>query len=496
MDVYETTNANPVALGRFKPGYVDGGAGDGELDVTLATNLAGEPIRFTMNESLDNIVSSATLTMLNAIIGDEGEQQVGVMGEVKTEEDTAKWGTLYNSAPVEPNQLVWVTESGGGLGTCTTYWRVIGVTSYLDEEDIPYYEVQLEGMGQAVINCKFNAKTAGATKDALVIIKKSVWDNTREKFQVDSDNDGYITTEESPPGTNEEAISASSLLNGSRLIVETPSEWLAPFIAQIEAVGVDCGGAVDIGDWIPARRFYKDGESCWTVVEDLFGFNGKIARFTRDKKMVVLDLLSSVTGGGSWSYMPKETSFDGTPVYDQTDIDNPPLENATVGDFGQGLQLAYSKEGVFSWANVTGTIVKKNADGTWNAADETEPITIKVHSKAGDNILNGEEVTTTVEVSADYALTDPIMLENFGQKELYKSIIGARSAVYNSDKVALSVEVGMKISGSSKLGGATSIFITAFNRTTDAQQNTIETGLSGVRVFGSDSGETNDMGWS
>ena len=144
----EDYSSNLPALSRFKPGHVSGGAGQGELDVTLETNLAGEPIRFTLNESFDNIVSSGTLTMLNAIIGDEGEQQVGVMGEVKTEEDEAKWGTLYESAPIEPNQLVWVTEAGGGLGECTTYWRVVGVTSYLNEENIPYYEIQLESMAK------------------------------------------------------------------------------------------------------------------------------------------------------------------------------------------------------------------------------------------------------------------------------------------------------------------------------------------------------------
>ncbi len=489
----EDYSANLPALGRFKPGYVDGGAGQGEIDVTLATNLAGEPIRFTFNESLDNIVSSGTLTMLNAIIGDEGEQQVGVMGEPKTEDDEARWGTLYSSAPVEPNQLVWVTESGGGLGTCTTYWRVVGVTSYLDENDIPYYEVQLEGMGQIAINAKFDPEIAGgaAGNDVICIVDKTYWDDCREKFQIDNDNDGYVTEEEEP----ENNLELSNDFNGSRLIVEDPSGWLRPFLDQIAAGGLDCGGAVDIGSWIPAYRFYKAGESCWAVVEDMFGFAGKMIRFTRDKRLVMIDLVTGPSGETGWSYMPSGNADDGAPIYDQTDIDNPPLGETEIGDFGRGLQLTYSKDGVYSWANVTGWIGTKDADGKWNPGSSQSTL-VKVHSKAGDNILNGEKIVLTVEVNADYCLTDTTMLENYGIKELYKSLIGARSATYDSDAVPLAVEVGMTINGSSKLGGSTSIFITALTRTTDAQQNTIQTGISGTRVFSGGGDNSNDMGWS
>jgi hypothetical protein len=73
---------NVRALGRFQVHNVDGGhAGSGdETYVKLETNLEGEPIRFSLHEDLGNIVSSASLTMLNARIDELGEIQEGVLG--------------------------------------------------------------------------------------------------------------------------------------------------------------------------------------------------------------------------------------------------------------------------------------------------------------------------------------------------------------------------------------------------------------------------------
>ena len=487
----EDYSDNLPALGRFKPGDVVG-ASD-ELDVTLATNLAGEPIRFTFNETLDNIVSSGTLTMLNAIIGDDGEQQVGVMGEVKTEEDTAKWGTLYDSAPIEPNQLVWVTEAGGGLGSCTTYWRVVGVTSYLDENDIPYYEVELEGMGQIAIDTKFDPIKLGATTKDAYFIQRDYWDDLRTQHQVDADNDGYT----GDSGEEEVSINAdpliSTAIDGSRYIVESPAKFLAPFLMQIADGGLDCGaGEISDVTKVPLFRIVHEGESCWQLVEDILGMGGYIARFTRDKKLVYIDFLGGQSGEMEWAGMPESIADDGTPIYSE-DYEAP-LQDTSIGDFGQGLQLTYSKTGVFSKALVQGKIPSQDAEGNWIISDKTEtPIT--VISQAGLNILNGETVEVTVQADENYLLQDTETLEMLGYRELYKSVIGARSATYNSDKVPLVVECGMTVTGSSKLGGTLSIFITAFNRTTDAQQNKIDTGLSGVRAFSGDGASTDSLGW-
>jgi len=486
----EDYSNNLPALGRFKPGSVGSGEDTGALDVTLSTNLAGEPIRFTLNESLDNIVSTGTLTMLNATIGDEGEQQVGVMGEVKTEEDEAKWGTLYDSAPIEPNQLATVTESGGGLGTCTTYWRVVGVTSYLDENDVPYYEVQLEGYGQIAIDTKFDPSKIVTEPSMAWFYLKDYYDSLVEKSQADLDNDGYISEEEVTDATEQEPALAT-IFAGARYIVDEPTDYLTPFLNQLNEAGLECGAGGTPGiSVVPLESKIQKGESCWQVIEDILGLNGYMARFKRDKKMVMID----ITGTEGWSAMPTAKADDGTPIYDQEDIDNPPLQDTDIGDFGRGLQLSYSKEGVFSQAVVSGMVGKVGEDGLW-VVDGEDPKEVIVTSSAGLNILNGQVVELAVQVEERYHLQSTDELTKFGQKELYKSVIGARSATYDSESVPLAVEVGMSMTGSSKLGGATNIFITALNRTTDAQQNKITTGLSGTRITGGAGGEENTMGW-
>jgi hypothetical protein len=485
----EDYSKNLPALGRFKPGYVAGAEGStGELDVTLTTNLAGEPIRFTMNESLDNIVSSATLTMLNATIGDGGIQYDGVMGEEHTEEDEAQWGTLYNSAPVEPNQLVTVTEAGGGLGTCTTYWRVVGVTAYLDENDVPYYEVQLEGMGQVAIDTKFDPSMLVTDTKQAYFVQYKYYMDMLDAFQIDKNNDGYVSADEATEASESNPV-VSTITAGARYIVPEKIAWLSPFLYQLSQNGLDCGAVSDGTDLVPLECTYKAGESCWQIISDILGLNGKMARFTRDKRMIVIDLLE-----GSWSYMPRNMTWEGNPVYDQTDLDNPPLPDTNIGNFGRGIQLSYSKEGVYSQALVSGFLGQDNGDGAW-IVDAKQPIETVVTSEAGKNILNGEVVELAVQVDERYKLESEDALKNYGQKELYKTVIGARSATYDSESVPLNVEVGMTVNGSSKLGGTTAIFITALNRTTDAQQNKISTGISGTRVL-EGGGDSNDMGWS
>jgi hypothetical protein len=475
----EDYSTNLEAIGRFKPGYVSWAEGEtGELDVTLATNLAGEPIRFTMNESLDNIVSSATLTMLNATVGDGGIQYDGVMSEEHTEEDEAQWGTLYDGAPVEPNQLVTVTESGGGLGTCTTYWRVVGVTAYLDENDVPYYEVQLEGMGQIAIDTKFDPSLIVSDANQAIFLLAEYYDAVKASFQEDLNNDGYISGEEE-----------EDIISTTKYIVDDKISYLTPFFNQISANGLSCGAGVEIS-LAPLEVVYSKGDGCWQIIVDILSQNGKFARFNRAKRLVVIDLDSE---SPEWSFTPGEVGEDGVGIYDQEDIDNPPLGDTDIGQFDRGLQLSYSKEGVYSQAVVEGYIGTKDEYSVW-FVNEKQPDKVTVQSQAGKNILNGEIVEMAVTVDYRYMLADEEAIRKHGLRELFKTTIGARSATYDSEAVPLAVEVGMTITGSSKLGGGTSIYITALNRTTDAQQNKITTGLSGTRVSG-EGGETDNMGW-
>jgi len=283
----------------------------------------------------------------------------------------------------------------------------------------------------------------------------------------------------------------SYLVAGSRYIVESPEDYLMPFLNQITAAGLDCGGGY-IADipFVPIENTFTKGEGCWQIIEDILAFGGKMARFNREKELIVSDI-----GSTSWSNMPTSKADDNTLIYNQDDIDNPPLPETDIGDFETGIQLSYSKEGVYSKAIVSGFLGKKDGETEEYEVNGKNPVEVPVTSAAGMNILNGQEVELKIQVDERYKLETEEALENFGQKELFKTIMGAKSATYNSESIPLAVEVGMVINGSSKLGGATSIYITALNRTTDAQENKITTGISGTRVPSEADSTENNLGW-
>lgn len=479
----EDYSTNLEALGRFKPGAVSwAGEDSAGLNVTLTTNLAGEPIRFSMNESLDNIVSSATLTMLNAVIENDSQED-GVMSETHTEEDEAKWGTLYSGASVEPNQLVTVTEAGGGLGSCTTYWRVVGVTAYLDENEVPYYDVQLEGLGQIAIDTKFDPSLVVKDSGAAFFVLQEYQTAFISSYQRNANLDDYATIEE----VSNSNVITSSDASSIRYIVESPEQYIKPFLEQISAGGLDCGAGVSGVTIVPLECLYKKGESCWQIVTDILGLAGYLARFNRQGKLITLDIET-----GIWSIAPSGFGENGAPIHTEGDDVNP-LEDTDLGTFGSGLQLSYSKEGVFNQATVSGMLASKDASGNWVPKGD-KPTEVIVTSVAGTNILNGKTVDMVVQVDERYILQTEEELKNFGQKELYKTVIGAKSSTYDSETVPLSVEVGMTVTGSSKLGGTTTMFITALNRTTDAQKNTIRTGISGTRGGDGISGSSGTSG--
>lgn len=482
----ESYSTNAPALGRFRPGFVRGAADDSDgYKIRLETNLEGEPIRFTMHESLDNIVSSAILTMLNAIIENDSQKD-GVMSEEYTEEDEAKWGTQYGGATVEPNQLVDVTEFGGVLGECTTHWRCVGVTAYLDENNVPYYDVQLEGLGQIAIDAKFDPSEVVDDDGTAMFVLQEYYDNFMRLHQLDANNDGYITIDEIMEYAAEEQNPAISKKTASvRFVVQSGKDYLAPFISQIAKGGLDCGAGVEGAEICPLICTYKKGESCWQVVTDLLGLSGYIPRFTREGKLVTLN-----TATGVWSASPDGFGENGSGIYNDGG-DGAALEDTDIGDFGSGIQLSYSKEGVCSQAIVSGYLVHQNEEGYW-VPSEKEPTEVTVVSDAGTNILNGVVIDLIVQVDERYLLQTEAGFIKYGKKELQKTLMGAKSATYDSETIPLSVEVGMTMSGSSKFGGTTSIFITALNRTTDTQQNTIRTGISGTR---GGSGIGDGSGW-
>ena len=143
------------------------------------------------------------------------------------------------------------------------------------------------------------------------------------------------------------------------------------------------------------------------------------------------------------------------------------------------VEDTYSKQGVFSDCIVEGYVGYVDDEGRW-MPDKENPTTVVVTSDAAKNILNGAKIENTVVVDTDKILTNKEMLENYGYKELYKSVIGARGASCESESMPLVLEVGMKISGSSAICGGVTAIVTSLTRTTDAQLNKITTSITGT----------------
>lgn len=452
---------NVRALGHFQVHDVDGGhAGSGDENyVKLETNLEGEPIRFSLHEDLSNIVSSASLTMLNARIDELGEIQEGVLGPTPTEEDMEQWGTLVERASIEPNQLVYVTETVNEE-SCTTYWRVVSAVSYLSDEGVPYCDVELESMPQIAIDTAVDPKEMGSADTALFVISRVYLDSVRlyeDKYATD---EGYQFEDEV-----ESILSQTGMRQ-----VDNCDEWAAIFLDYLSGKGLDFSGSITGLERMPCYKVYNYGISLWQVVEELLAINELNARFKRDLSLI------------TWS--TDEIGFG---------------ETIDVGDFGTGMKISYSKEGVCSRAQVSGYVGKKDDFGFWLPFEQQET-PVEVTSQFGYNILNGQTVDLPVTVPPDLLLEDEEQLKAYGRKELYKTALAARGISIDSDSIPLAAEVGMKATGGSQLAGTTTMVITSLSRTTDAQQKTCQTSLTGVALefagAGSDGAIDNSDSWT
>lgn len=456
--------SNLPALGRFRVTDV-GSYTDAETNVALATNLSGEPIRFTLNESMSSIVSSASLVILNAEIDELGEMSMGVLGEwAPTEEDQALWGTIVEGASVEPNQMVWVTETFGAE-TCTTYWRVVDFQTYVDENSIPYCEVNLESLPMIALNAKIDPSKLGSSdKSFILILLKEYWESLlywKDVYTVYVD--GY---------NGEDTDVTSESLASCRKIVTGSEEYINPIIDLLkgdEATAVNYWSFAVEGlptlENLPLEKMLFESDKAWDVFIELLGMNGYTARFTRDKRLIFWSLDSS----------------------------EPPLGDTSVGTLGTGLTLSYSKEGVVTHGTVKGYVgVKK--DGYWIPNGSEEKST-EVVSTSALNITNGEKVKETYEIPVDTLLVDETyraVMRNWGMREIYKTVLAARGASVNSEGLPLAVEVGMTVTGTSSLIGQVSFFVSSLNRQTDVQQKKVNTSISGsVNMIGSSS----EIGW-
>lgn len=455
---------NPEALGRFKPGYVID-SGEAEVKVTLATNLTGTPVRFSLSESLTQPVSQGTLMMLNADLSELGEMQVGVNGPTPTEEDVAQWGTFQERAEVEPNQMVWVTE-GFNDQTCTTYWRVTDCNAYTDENDVPYVEITLESLPAISLLAKVDTLKIGSSdKDWVVCIMKPYYDALLywgEEWSLTVDN------------MQGEAVDVTSeALANCRVVFENGVDYLTPFIELLKG-----DTSVAVSNWaftytmpseityLPIDAMYFPSDLAWDIVNDILGMNGYACRFTRAKELIF------------WS----------------VDSLDPPLGNMSAGKLGTGLTYTFSKDGVVTDATVTCYSGKKK-DGYY-LPDGAERKSTQVQSQAATNITNGEVVKETYDIPEQYLIGEDYLtvLESWGKKELYKTVLSARGANVMSDGLPLVIEVGMTVSGTSSLMGGVTFFVSTLDRTTDVQQNKCSTSISGsIKSFSET--ETTVLGW-
>lgn len=489
---------NLPALGRFRTTSVSfPGA---ESNVALITNLTGEPVRFTLNEGLDTLVPTATLLILNADISELGETTSGVYSSDVdasiVEEDEARWGTVYSGASVEPNQLVMVTEivgsfttsivngittyiAGENSETCTTYWRVVTFTVYEDDKGVPYCDISMESLiatilektikdiidvqpinegisfgwtisynseGGIVLTPDFHRQQT----DFLMFVDQSWFDGKRLDFSANAGIDGYAYAEE-----DSEVAGPNGIMKFT-----TADEWLNPFldVTMGQLTATEDGYLSFSGDisgliYMPCQRIYRAGEEAWKCVEEMLSFNRIVARFKRDFSLV------------QWT-------VDDEGYGDTVDI----------GDYGVGIKATYTKDNVYNNTTASGFVGAKDDSGLWKPNDKSE-VKIKCTSALATNVLNGSnKQLPDVVIPADYLLSDSEQIKNWGEKELYKSFLQARGISVDSDSMPLSLEVGMTISGTSKLFGTVSLLITTFSRTTDAQAKTVNTSIGGRAI--------------
>jgi hypothetical protein len=376
---------------------------------------------------------------------------------------------------------------------CYSQWRVIDVTSYTDENDVPYYEVNLESTTQKLVEAKIDPQLMGSNKDWIVWIERNYYEDIVYYADKYMGQDGY-NGEYSPAELH-------SIYDGCRIIYDESminlpdTEWehvlylgLWPhLIAYAREHIMDFQGytAMSLEEgWSPASKQYNKGDNFWDALTDVLAFNGLMARFEH------------VHYSGDLPYLM---------LFDPA---NPSLGQFTtrdIGDFGIGVKYAYSKAGVCDTAIVTGYVGVKDADGHWipfvQANNPTGDISDQLQTKvtvtlaAATNILNGEHVEMMVDVDADHWLTDLQALRNYGTVELYKTVLSARSASYEAEGMSLALMAGDTITGTSAIGGTTSILVTSFSRTTDVQLGTIVTSISGTVSTQTDAVDETDIWW-
>jgi hypothetical protein len=448
--------SNLEPLGRFQVKSIP--TGTEEDDIRIEVNLPGTPLRFTINEALENPVTTATLVMLNANIDIEGIQQNGVMGEIQDEDHIAKYGvvTTATKEPVSTGQSVTVKEYCGRLGNDTTTWTITSVTSYVDGTGIPYYEVSLVNSAQAAVDALYNPR--GSTNNQVLYIQGSYYEALRTYYGIDDNRDGYIDDTETTQFIDGETI---VFANGANDYINAMLNAISGQVTTITSSML----YLPSGALCPLERYIAKGESCFQVIQDICAINGYLARYDRY---------------GSFQ-IASATSLSSTSEYN-------------LVDFNESLQQMESMEGVANWAICTGSVStwsgQTDATDGGDSPESRQEITCDVY--AGYPI--GHTRGITVSMDSSILLGGVSELRNYGARELAKTAFGAYSATYSADNLPLEITVGTQLIGIAKYTGKFRIVVTGYSRTTDAQANKVTTSISGgTELAGTSTGGT-DMG--
>lgn len=508
----EDYSTNLPALGRFKPGEISGVTSPDPWIGLVVTGISGEPIRFSMTESLDNIVSTAQLTLLNAYF-DEGVIKPALRGEELTEEDYARFKTTSVSSVtphIQPNAEITVTEYG--YGWCTTKWRIVSGTLYEDSNGIPYCDLQLESLTQAIVDKKFKASDVGCGGESVAFVLKEYYDDAlyyNNKHSVFDDYAEVITPEEEKRRAYAEDPEATR--NNSDFVAEN-SDNIIIFSDAADLAGILFGclptpGSIETGsasiNFSPIKKMLNNGESTWSIIQNLLETNNLMGRWKRDGSWITWkasglpdsdDASEEIAAAGG--YIPTGTYISNKGINDDANLFNPLVTTVDVAECtdGSGIKFTTSKEGVANIAHVTGYIGVYDEEGHWLVGEQSE-VKITVTNPVASALLYDEEVEIYVSISPDYLFTSISQIAAYGKAELLKTILGSKGVAVESTSMPLSVEVGQTIRAASSIG-STKFTVTHLSRTTDAQQKKCVTSVTGTKIEAGGGGSSPTyIGW-
>jgi hypothetical protein len=222
--------------------------------------------------------------MLNAVIDDD-VQVNEIMGAVLTEEDVARWGAkAAHEGLVELNTLITVTERGRGLGSAISKWRVASVTAYQDENGIPYYEMQLEGLGQVLLEARWDG-------EPTIFVSAERYKEIQDQNAADDEADGYTSSSSAIALPSGEDSNEEGGPRDDNYYVTGDLSGIMIHKAMYSNTYAGIGSGVYVyAPLQPEERAISKGEGCWAIAEEILAMNGIIARVDRVGRLICKDI--------------------------------------------------------------------------------------------------------------------------------------------------------------------------------------------------------------